>query len=200
MRSRMHSHASGVQGGWNCSPASNKLCKSPHNASSTPTKKQNHLSQGDCDYFLIQQKKGWRADFPMCIPKLPWKTTGLVRVYSTIQSPRICSLICTGASWASWRWPWQFWTRTKRYCMAFNMVRRVRQGLKMLKLLKMTVQGDEGSSHSKCCGKQFIPYPNLIIVFRNVVGVKVARYCPRYCKYAGKPAVHHGPRGRPALL
>ena len=87
-----------------------------------PALQRNKIISRRGDYVLIQQRKGWRADYIIIHSyvflyiKLPWKTTGLVRVYIIIQSPRSCSLICTGASWASWGWSWQFWTLcTKRY-------------------------------------------------------------------------------------
>ena len=72
----------------------------------------------------------------------------------------------------------------------YQEVQCVRQGLKML---KMTVQGDEGSSHLKCCTTQKYSFPVQTIVFRNVVlGVKIGsmREKQRFTTYGPREDQH----------
>ena len=85
-----------------------------------PALQRNKIISRRGDYVLIQQRKGWRADY-IIIHSYVFLSNFLEKQLvlsgsTTIQSPRRCSLICTGASWASRGWPWQFWTLcTKRY-------------------------------------------------------------------------------------
>ena len=72
----------------------------------------------------------------------------------------------------------------------YQEVQCVRQGLKML---KMTVQGDEGSSHLKCFTTKKYSFPVQTIVFRNVVlGVKIGsmREKQRFTTYGPREDQH----------